>query len=117
MPSKAFAKISMRLVSNQSSSEITELFKKHVQNLCPKSCKIIVKEHHGGEPVIVNTNTLGYKAAYFPFKKVWGKEPVPTFDDVFANTLPAPFAPTSENIPSIAPITIPLPNDIFVILR
>ena len=33
-----------------------------------------------GEPVIVNTNTLGYKAAYFAFKKVWGKEPVPTFD-------------------------------------
>ncbi len=80
LPSKAFAKISMRLVSNQSSSDITELFKKHVQNLCPKSCKIIVKEHHGGEPVIVNTNTLGYKAAYFAFKKVWGKEPVPTFD-------------------------------------
>ena len=94
LPSKGFAKISMRLVSNQSSSEITKLFTKHVQNLCPKSCKIIVKEHHGGEPVIVNTNTLGYKAAYFAFKTVWGKEPVPTFDggsipivDLFKNEL------------------------------
>ena len=80
LPSKAFAKISMRLVSNQNSSEITELFISHVKNLCPKSCKIIVREHHGGEPVVVQINTEGYKAAYKAFQEVWGKPPVPTYD-------------------------------------
>ena len=67
LPSKAFAKISMRLVSNQNSSEITKLFTSHVKSLCPTSCEIIVREHHGGEPVVVQTNTEGYKAAHKAF--------------------------------------------------
>mgnify|MGYP003327036514 FL=1 len=80
LPSKAFAKISMRLVSNQSSSEISSLFTKHLNNICPKSCKIKVTEHHGGEPCVVNTDTKGYRSAYKAFQDVWKKNPVPTFD-------------------------------------
>ena len=80
LPSKAYAKISMRLVSNQSSKKISKLFSDHLKKICPESCKIKVTEHHGGEPCIVNTNTLGYKAAFKAFKDIWKKEPVPTFD-------------------------------------
>ena len=78
--SKAFAKISMRLVANQSSKKVSNLFSEHLMKLCPESCTIKVIEHHGGEPCIVNTNTKGYKAAYKAFKEVWNKEPVPTYD-------------------------------------
>ena len=80
LPSKAFAKISMRLVANQSSKKISDLFSEHLKKLCPESCTIKVTEHHGGEPCIVNTNTKGYKAAFNAFKEVWNKEPVPTYD-------------------------------------
>ena len=80
LPSKAFAKISMRLVPNQKSKKITELFIKHMKKICPKTCKVEIKEHHGGEPVNVSTDTVAYKAAAAAFKKVWGKEPLPTFD-------------------------------------
>ena len=80
LPSKAYAKISMRLVSNQSSKKISKLFSDHLKKICPDSCKIKVTEHHGGEPCVVNTNTLGYKAAFKAFKDIWKKEPVPTFD-------------------------------------
>ena len=80
LPSKAYAKISMRLVANQSSKKISNLFSEHLNKLCPESCTVKVTEHHGGEPCIVNTNTKGYKAAYNAFKEVWNKEPVPTYD-------------------------------------
>ena len=80
LPSKAYAKISMRLVSNQSSKKISKLFSDHLKKICPDSCKIKVTEHHGGEPCVVNTNTLAYKAAFKAFKDIWKKEPVPTFD-------------------------------------
>ena len=80
LPSKAYAKISMRLVSNQSSKKISKLFSDHLKKICPDSCKIKVIEHHGGEPCVVNTNTLGYKAAFKAFKDIWNKEPVPTCD-------------------------------------
>ena len=80
LPSKAYAKISMRLVSNQSSKKISKLFSDHLKKICPESCKIKVTEQHGGEPCVVNTNTLGYKGAFKAFKDIWKKEPVPTFD-------------------------------------
>ena len=80
LPSKAYAKISMRLVSNQSSSEISRLFKDHLNKICPKSCSIKITDHHGGEPCIVNTDTKGYRSAYKAFQKIWKKDPVPTFD-------------------------------------
>ena len=77
IPSKAFAKISMRLVPNQTSDEITALFKKHFESIAPKSVKVVVKPHHGGEPVVTPINSIGYKAASASFEKVWGKKPIP----------------------------------------
>ena len=65
----------MRLVPNQKSKKITELFIKYMKKICPKTSKVEIKEHHGGEPVNVSTDTVAYKAAAAAFKKVWGKNP------------------------------------------
>ncbi len=75
--SKANAKISMRLVPNQSSEEITELFTKHFKSIAPKSVKVKVTPHHGGEPVVTPTDSIPYKAAEKAFEQVWGKSPLP----------------------------------------
>ncbi|MEX2235693.1 MAG: dipeptidase [Cyclobacteriaceae bacterium] len=80
LPSKANAKISMRLVPNQVSSEITELFTKHFQSIAPKYVKVKVKAHHGGEPAVTPTNSPAFKAATKAFEEVWGKTPIPTRD-------------------------------------
>ena len=77
LPSKAFAKISMRLVPNQVSSEITDLFTKHFLSLAPPHVKVKVTPHHGGEASVTPTDSLGYKAAAAAMKKTWGKEPIP----------------------------------------
>lgn len=78
LPSKAFAKISMRLVPNQSSHEITELFKKHFENIAPAGVKVVVKPHHGGEPVVTPTDSAAYQAAAKAMHTTFGKEPIPT---------------------------------------
>jgi acetylornithine deacetylase/succinyl-diaminopimelate desuccinylase-like protein len=78
LPSKAFAKISMRLVPNQSSDKITELFKKHFESIAPKGVKVEVRPHHGGEPVVTPTDSKAYKAASAAMVKTYGKEPIPT---------------------------------------
>jgi acetylornithine deacetylase/succinyl-diaminopimelate desuccinylase-like protein len=75
--SKASAKISMRLVPNQSSAEITEKFKKHFTAMAPKSVTIQVKPHHGGEPVVTPTNSIAYQAASKAFEQTFGKKPIP----------------------------------------
>jgi acetylornithine deacetylase/succinyl-diaminopimelate desuccinylase-like protein len=80
LPSKAHAKISMRLVPRQSSKEITRLFTKHFKSLAPKSVKVKVIAHHGGEPAITSTSSPAYNAARAAFVDVWGKEPIPTRD-------------------------------------
>jgi acetylornithine deacetylase/succinyl-diaminopimelate desuccinylase-like protein len=77
LPSKAFAKISMRLVPDQSSSKITELFKRHFESIAPKSVKVAVKPHHGGEPALTPVDSIAYKAASKAFEEAWGKTPVP----------------------------------------
>jgi len=77
LPSKAYAKISMRLVPNQSSKKITELFTKHFEAIAPKSVKVKVRPHHGGEPAVTPTDSLAYKAASLAFEEAWGKTPVP----------------------------------------
>jgi acetylornithine deacetylase/succinyl-diaminopimelate desuccinylase-like protein len=77
LPAKAFAKISMRLVPNQSSQKITELFQKHFESIAPKSVKVKVKPHHGGEPALTPTDSIAYKAASKAFEEAWGKTPVP----------------------------------------
>jgi len=78
LPSKAFAKISMRLVPNQSSAKITELFEKHFNSIAPKSVKIKVTPHHGGEPVVTPTDSVAYKAASKAMETAFGSKPIPT---------------------------------------
>jgi acetylornithine deacetylase/succinyl-diaminopimelate desuccinylase-like protein len=77
LPSKAYAKISMRLVPNQSSHKITELFTKHFESIAPKSVKVKVKPHHGGEPVVTPIDSVAFKAASKAFEEAWGKTPIP----------------------------------------
>lgn len=78
LPSKAFAKISMRLVPNQDSQRITDLFKKHFEDIAPKYVKVKVKPHHGGEPVVTPTDSIAYKAAERALEEAFGKKPIPT---------------------------------------
>jgi acetylornithine deacetylase/succinyl-diaminopimelate desuccinylase-like protein len=78
LPSKAYAKISMRLVPNQVSAAITQLFTDHFEKIAPKSVKIKVTPHHGGEPVVTPTDSIAYKAAQKAIKESFGKEPIPT---------------------------------------
>lgn len=78
LPSKAFAKISMRLVPNQVSDEITELFKKHFMAIAPKGVKVEVRPHHGGEPAVVPTDSIEYKASALAMEETYGKKPIPS---------------------------------------
>lgn len=78
LPSKAFAKISMRLVPGQNSEEISEMFAKHFESIAPKSVKVKVTAHHGGEPVVTPTDSVAYKAASKAIETAFGKEPIPT---------------------------------------
>ena len=80
LPSKASAKISMRLVPNQRPDEITELFTKHFISIAPKTVKVKVTAHHGGEPAVTPTDSKAFKAAAKAFEEVWGKTPIPTRD-------------------------------------
>jgi acetylornithine deacetylase/succinyl-diaminopimelate desuccinylase-like protein len=77
IPSKAFAKISMRLVPNQTSDEITRKFQQHFESIAPASVKVVVKPHHGGEPVVTPTTSPAYKAASMAYGKTFGKKPIP----------------------------------------
>jgi acetylornithine deacetylase/succinyl-diaminopimelate desuccinylase-like protein len=78
LPSKAHAKISMRLVPNQSSQEVTEIFTKHFEKIAPPYVKVKVTPHHGGEPVVTPTDSIAYKAAQKAIAESFGKEPIPT---------------------------------------
>jgi acetylornithine deacetylase/succinyl-diaminopimelate desuccinylase-like protein len=78
LPSKAFAKISMRLVPNQSSEEITEIFTNHFKKIAPKSVKVEVRPHHGGEPVLTPTDSVPFLAASKAMETTFGKKPIPT---------------------------------------
>jgi acetylornithine deacetylase/succinyl-diaminopimelate desuccinylase-like protein len=78
LPSKAYAKISMRLVPSQTSQEITQLFQDHFEKIAPKSVKVKVTPHHGGEAAVTPTDSPAYKAASRAMEKTFGKEPVPT---------------------------------------
>jgi acetylornithine deacetylase/succinyl-diaminopimelate desuccinylase-like protein len=80
LPSKAYAKISMRLVPNQDNGEITELFTKHFQSIAPKSVKVKVTALHGGQAAVTPTDSKAFKAASNAFEEVWGKRPIPTRD-------------------------------------
>ncbi len=77
LPSKASAKISMRLVPNQDPDKITELFAEHFKSIAPPSVKVKVTPHHGGQPVVTPTDTPEYQAAHRAMTKSFGKEPIP----------------------------------------
>jgi acetylornithine deacetylase/succinyl-diaminopimelate desuccinylase-like protein len=80
LPSKAYAKISMRLVPNQENGEISELFRKYFQSIAPKSVKVKVTALHGGQAAVTPTDSKAFKAASDAFQEVWGKRPIPTRD-------------------------------------
>lgn len=75
--SKAYAKISMRLVPNQDWKEITELFTKHFENIAPKGVKVIVTPHHGGQGYVTPIDNIGYKAAAKAYKDTFRVMPIP----------------------------------------
>lgn len=77
LPSKAYAKISMRLVPNQSSEKITKLFEQHFLSIAPKYVKVKVTNLHGGEAAVTPTDTIAYKAASKAMEKTFGKTPIP----------------------------------------
>lgn len=76
--SKAYAKISMRLVPHQTSDEITALFQKHFESIAPASVTVKVTPHHGGEPVVTPTDSVAYQAAADALESTFGKKPIPT---------------------------------------
>jgi len=78
LPSKASAKISMRLVPNQSSAKITELFTRYFESMAPPTVKVKVTPHHGGEPVVTPTSSAAFRAAEKAIAESFGKKPIPT---------------------------------------
>jgi acetylornithine deacetylase/succinyl-diaminopimelate desuccinylase-like protein len=78
LPSKAYAKISMRLVPGQNSHKISQLFKTHFESMAPAYVKVNVTEHHGGEPVLTPTDSIEFGAASKAMETTYGKKPIPT---------------------------------------
>ena len=75
--SKAYAKISMRLVPNQDHNEITALFKTHFESIAPKGVRVKVTPHHGGQGYVTPIDNIGYQAASKAYFDTFGKHPVP----------------------------------------
>ena len=75
--SKAYAKISMRLVPNQGPDEITALFQKHFESIAPTGVRVKVTPHHGGEPVVTPIDSIGYEAASKAYETTFNKKPIP----------------------------------------
>ena len=78
LPSKAFAKISMRLVPNQDWEKITQLFTAHFESIAPAGVTVKVNPHHGGQGCVVETNFPAYQAASKAMEETYGKKPIPT---------------------------------------
>ncbi len=77
LPSKAFAKISMRLVPNQDPDKITQLFQDYFESIAPDSVNVVVHPHHGGMPAVTPTDTPEYEAAKKAMALTFGKDPIP----------------------------------------
>ncbi|MDO6761658.1 dipeptidase [Tamlana sp. 2_MG-2023] len=75
--SKAYAKISMRLVPHQEWEEITNLFKTHFENIAPQGVKVKVTPHHGGQGYVTPIDSIGYQAASKAYEDAFGKTPIP----------------------------------------
>lgn len=79
IPSKATAKISMRLVPNQDYCKIAKLFEKHFRKMAPKSVRVDVKFLHGGMPYVAPTDMPAYKAAERAVTEAFGRKPLPFY--------------------------------------
>ena len=77
LPSKAYAKISTRLVPNQKHNKIADLFVKYFEEIAPKSVKVKVEYLHGGPSYVCPIDLPAYRAAEKAFADVYGKEPIP----------------------------------------
>lgn len=77
LPSKAYAKISSRLVPNQDNKKIAELFKNHFEKIAPDYVKVNVKYLHGGQAYVCPIDLPAYKAAEKAYQEVYNKMPVP----------------------------------------
>ena len=77
LPAKAFAKISARLVPNQSSADITKKLIRHFQDIAPDTVTVKAMEHHGGEPYLTPIDSPAYQAAAKAIRTTFGKDPVP----------------------------------------
>lgn len=77
LPSKAYAKISMRLVPDQDAGRIAELFEKHFLSIAPAGVKVKATYLHGGQAYVSPLNTPEYRAASSAVEKVFGKKPIP----------------------------------------
>ncbi len=77
LPSKAFAKISCRLVPNQSSEVITEKIINYFTSIAPAGVTVKASEHHGGEPYMTPIHSKEYQAAASAIAATFGKEPIP----------------------------------------
>jgi acetylornithine deacetylase/succinyl-diaminopimelate desuccinylase-like protein len=75
--SKAYAKISMRLVPRQNPDKITELFKNYFESIAPKSVKVKVTPHHGGLPYVTEIDNPAYVAASKAYEATFGKPAIP----------------------------------------
>jgi acetylornithine deacetylase/succinyl-diaminopimelate desuccinylase-like protein len=77
LPSKAFAKISCRLVPNQNSHKMEELLINHLKRIAPPYVQVEVRPHHGGEPYVTPIDSIPYKAAAAALRDTFGKDPIP----------------------------------------
>jgi acetylornithine deacetylase/succinyl-diaminopimelate desuccinylase-like protein len=77
LPAKAFAKISARLVPNQSSDKMTEVLLKYFRSIAPSCVDVKAELHHGGEPYMTPIDSKGYKAASKALETTFGKVPIP----------------------------------------
>ncbi len=76
LPSKAYAKISTRLVANQDYKKISEAFVKWFKSLAPEGVRVNIKHHHGGQGYLCPIDLPAYKAAEAGFEKAFGKKPI-----------------------------------------
>ena len=77
LPGKAFAKISCRLVPNQSSTRITEKILNYFKSIAPEGVTVKAEEHHGGEPYMTPIDSDAYRAAAKAIHTTFGKDPIP----------------------------------------
>lgn len=78
LPSKAYAKISMRLVPDQKNEAISKLFKDHFEKIAPPCVTVEVRPLHGGEAAVTPTDSIAYQAASLAMEDTFGKKPIPT---------------------------------------